>query len=140
MKIIHERYSKKSPLRDSFRDLFDTAKECGSDVGKELRTLVDAERPQEDLHPLRVLELFKRIPDSDCLVLDTDPINGRPESLLITSMIVPPGCLRPSIAEDTVGGGGSNEDPLSMILSDILNCNEVIESQLRGPPNKVRNQ
>jgi len=146
-----------------------------------------------------VLELFKLIPDGDCIVLNMAPELGRPEALILSNLLVggcacafaclrelaciaacmrhtclpeaarqrwpaiavwgagdsgarrgrvgaapghmgmsttalrgmrvsaltyttqvPPGCLRPSVAMDASGGGGSNEDPLSIVLADIL--------------------
>jgi len=46
---------------------------------------------QDDLNPLRALELFRAIPDEDCLLLDTDPFRGRPEKMILTNIIAPPG-------------------------------------------------
>lgn len=48
------------------------------------------------------------------------------------------GCLRPSIAEDATGTSGSNEDPLTLTLSEIVHGNEVIQQHFRGNVNKVR--
>lgn len=59
-------------------------------------------------------------------------------SNILTTLPHLQGCLRPSIAEDASSGGGSNEDPLSVQLSEILNMNEHIRVQLQGMPNKVR--
>jgi hypothetical protein len=50
---------------------------------------------QDDLNPLRALELFRAIPDQDCLLLDTNPFGGRPEKLILTNIIVPPGFSTP---------------------------------------------
>ena len=64
----------------------------------------------------------------DCEVLWMDPCGGgRPEDLVLQSLLVPPVPIRPSVAMDV--GGGSNEDDLgtdggaralsSMLLSQI---------------------
>lgn len=95
-KIYHEKFSKDR--------LFDMttfehrARLLGvKDSSKELKKFAESgeekllDKAQEELHPLRVLQLFKRIPDSDCYVLDTNPARSRPESLLITCLLVPPG-------------------------------------------------
>lgn len=54
-------------------------------------------------------QLFERIPDEDCDVLD---IVGRPEHLIVTHMAVPPVAIRPSVEMD----GASNEDDITMKL------------------------
>ena len=58
--------------------------------------------------PPQVLELFRRVPDSDLQILD---LGGRPENLLMTNLSVPPVCIRPSVEME--GGGGSNEDDIT---------------------------
>ncbi|EGD82872.1 hypothetical protein PTSG_12033 [Salpingoeca rosetta] len=75
-----------------------------------LRSLLRQDRAQDVLNPLRVLELFRNIPDSDCLILD---LGARPESLLLTSIICPPGCIRPSVMRDA-SATSSSEDPISL--------------------------
>ena len=52
--------------------------------------------------PPQVLELFRRVPDSDLQILD---LGGRPENLLMTNLSVPPVCIRPSVEME--GGGGA---------------------------------
>ena len=64
----------------------------------------------DELNPLRVLMLFRRISEEDCGLL---ALAGRPEHLLMTHVPVPPVCIRPSVEMDT---GGSNEDDLSIKL------------------------
>ena len=65
----------------------------------------------DDLNPIRVQELFMAVPDEDCELLD---LAGRPEDLIMTSIPVPPVCIRPSVEVD--GGGGSNEDDITVKL------------------------
>ena len=64
----------------------------------------------DELNPLRVLELFRRISAEDCILL---ALESRPEHLLMTHVPVPPVCIRPSVEMDT---GGSNEDDLTIKL------------------------
>lgn len=75
------------------------------------------------LDPLTVLGLFREIPDEDCDLLNLNRKRGRPEDMLITSMAVPPVCMRPSV---TMGTSGTNEDDLTMKLGDIVYINDVI--------------
>jgi len=52
------------------------------------------------------------------------PRNGRPESLIMTRLAVPPACIRPSVISDLQSG--SNEDDLTMKLTEIIFLNDVI--------------
>ena len=76
------------------------------------------DKAQEDLTPLRVYELFKKITDEDAVILWLNPQHGRPESLLLHNLLVPPVPIRPSVAMEV--GGGSNEDDLTTQLVEIL--------------------
>lgn len=66
-----------------------------------------------DLSPLTVLRLFQKIPDQDCELLNLDRVRGRPEDMLVTQLIVPPACIRPSVS---MGSSGTNEDDLTIKL------------------------
>jgi len=91
-----------------------------ADVGQHMQ------KSMEDLSPLFVLELFKRITDEDCELLYMDPKIGRPEHLLLASLLVPPVPIRPSVAMDS--GGGSNEDDLTMKMTEILGVNNALRT------------
>ena len=52
------------------------------------------------------------------------PNNGRPENLIITRIAVPPACIRPSVISELQSG--SNEDDLTMKLTEIIFLNDVI--------------
>jgi DNA-directed RNA polymerase III subunit RPC1 len=101
MRIIHEPYRAKSKedellqFRDSFRSAIDSYPEIRAHYHK----------AQDDLNPLKILELFKRIPAEDCELLGLDPVSGRPEQFIWTSVIVPPVCIRPSVAMDRGDAG-----------------------------------
>lgn len=75
----------------------------------------------DDLNPIRVQELFAAVPDEDCELLD---LAGRPEDLIMTSIPVPPVCIRPSVEVD--GGGGSNEDDITVKLGVNIQWHMVL--------------
>ena len=72
----------------------------------------------DELNPLRVLELFRRISDEDCGLL---ALSGRPEDLILTHVPVPPVCIRPSVEMD----GGTNEDDLTVKLTVSPACSPL---------------
>ena len=90
-------------------------------------------RATEDLNPLRCLAILERIPHEDCDLLDLDPDVGRPERLILRRLLVPPACIRPSVAMDA--SGGSNEDDLTMKRSEICFIHQVIRKSLEGGAN-----
>ncbi|EGD81078.1 RNA polymerase III large subunit [Salpingoeca rosetta] len=112
MKIVHELYVKKHEAERT--RLHDELAAAAEEVDG-LRSLLRQDRAQDVLNPLRVLELFRNIPDSDCLILD---LGARPESLLLTSIICPPGCIRPSVMRDA-SATSSSEDPISVSLTGL---------------------
>eukprot|EP01132_Coremiostelium_polycephalum_P002078 gene2078-2564_t len=120
-KIIHEKYKNKED-REDFENLFEYAKKVTNDLKGHIK------KAHEDLNPLVVLNLFKRISYQDTEILDMDPVIGRPERLILTHLLVPPVSIRPSVPMD--GGSGSNEDDLTMKLSEVLHINEHISSNV----------
>ena len=50
---------------------------------------------------------------------------GRPEDLLITALLVPPVCIRPSVP---MGPSGTNEDDLTVKIGDIIQINLKIRN------------
>ncbi|MCP6423446.1 hypothetical protein NL463_29490, partial [Klebsiella pneumoniae] len=77
-------------------------------------------------NPLRVLDLFRRISDEDCELLGLKPQFGRPEEYIWQYICVPPVCIRPSVAQD----GATNEDDLTVKLTEIVFTNNIIKSGL----------
>ncbi|KAJ1667839.1 DNA-directed RNA polymerase III subunit C1 (rpo31) [Coemansia sp. RSA 1813] len=124
MKIIHDKYRKKSTSdeQEEFRKTMDNAVQ----VDPQLKPFIA--RPQsEEMTPLRVYNMFKSISDEDCELMGLNPKSGRPELFLWTSIPVPPVCIRPSVAQD----GASNEDDLTVKLSEIIFTNALIEVGMR---------
>nr|SVE78682.1 EOG090X00FC [Daphnia lumholtzi] len=76
------------------------------------------------LNPLDILCLFERIPDEDIQFLLMNPEHGHPKDMILTRVPVPPVCIRPSVVSDLKAG--TNEDDLTMKLTEIVFLNDVI--------------
>jgi DNA-directed RNA polymerase III subunit RPC1 len=121
LKLIHLMYA--SP--DETEGLFEMAKLAPT--CKDLPALLESTPPkvQEDMTPLVVQNLLRRVPDADCVLLDLAP-GSRPESLLLTTILAPPVPIRPSIPAID-GSGTSNEDDLTMLVSAIVKFNSDLK-------------
>ena len=135
LKIIHDQFRKfnasisarKQPpaAKVLFDRTFQDARKTLPEVDKNFKKAVD------DMNPLRVLNLFRLIPASDCELLGMNPIEGRPEMFLWQYIPAPPVCIRPSVQQDAA----STEDDLTSKLSDIVHVNTLIlESLEKGQP------
>lgn len=78
----------------------------------------------------QVQNLFERIPESDIPLLLMNQNCALPKDLIFTRIPVPPNCIRPSIASDLKSG--TNEDPLTMKLSEIIFINDAIRERKKG--------
>lgn len=85
---------------------------------------------QENLNPLVALNLFRRIPNEDVPLLLMNPESGKPADLILTRLLVPPLCIRPSVVSDLKSG--TNEDDLTMKLTEIIFLNDVIKKVRRS--------
>lgn len=124
LKIIHEKYkssSKKNidPAITDFLYSFEVAKKHNKDIDSLLT------HAQEDLTPLVVRDLFSRIPDEDIPLLMMNRDVGKPVDMILTRLLVPPLCIRPSVINDLKSG--TTEDDLTMKLTEIIFLNNVIE-------------
>ena len=59
------------------------------------------QKRSDDLNPLKVLELFKRVSAEDAELLALHPEVGRPEDYIWQYISVPPPCIRPSVASES---------------------------------------
>lgn len=119
-------------MEDEFGDLManlEVARESNKDLNA---VLVGSSIPYEDLLPTTVVQLFERISDDDCELLWINAMIGRPENLILRTLLVPPVPIRPSVAMDV--GGGSNEDDLTVKLQEILDVNVALELALQKGP------
>jgi len=131
LKLIHDKFTafnkstalKKSPpmSKVKFDASFAEAKKYNPELDKHVRKAV------EDLNPLRVLNLFKKISPTDCELLGLDPSEGRPEMFLWQYVPAPPICIRPSVAQDN----SSTEDDLTTKLADIVYISGLIRAALQ---------
>lgn len=69
--------------------------------------------------------MFKRISREDIPLLLMNPEAGTPADLILTRLLVPPLCIRPSVVSDLKSG--TNEDDLTMKLTEIIFLNDVIK-------------
>ncbi|KAJ1909852.1 DNA-directed RNA polymerase III subunit C1 (rpo31), partial [Coemansia sp. S17] len=124
LKIIHDKYRQKRTAQEQeeFRGTLANAAEADPQL-----KLFVSRAHSEEMTPLRVYNLFKNISDEDCELMGLNPSCGRPELFLWTSIPVPPVCIRPSVAQD----GASNEDDLTVKLSEIIFTNALIEAGMR---------
>ena len=129
LKIIHEQFSnfenskalnKVPPAAKIAFDKSLKGARRNHDVARNVKKAAD------DLNPLRILNLFKRITSSDCELLGMNPKEGRPEMFIWQYYPVPPVCIRPSVPQD----GGSTEDDITSKVSDLVNINTVINKGL----------
>ncbi|KAJ2723726.1 DNA-directed RNA polymerase III subunit C1 (rpo31) [Coemansia sp. Benny D115] len=124
LKIVHDKFRQKRTAdeMEEFRRTLANAAEADPQLGTFM-----AKTQSEEMTPLRVYNLFKNISDEDCELMGLNPSSGRPELFLWTSVPVPPVCIRPSVAQD----GASNEDDLTVKLSEIIFTNSLIETGMR---------
>lgn len=124
LKIVHDRYKQRrgaEPMLKQFVEAFDYAKKYNKDVD----TLIP--KVQEVLNPIMVQTLFQQISDEDIPLLLMNPDVSRPEDLILTRIFVPPICIRPSVVSDLKSG--TNEDDITMKLTEIIFLNDVIQKQ-----------
>ncbi|KAF8974574.1 hypothetical protein BDZ97DRAFT_1774354 [Flammula alnicola] len=128
LKIIHDKFRAKKTADEleKWKQTFAPAIEAQKELGMYINKAV-----HEDLNPLKVLDLFRRISDEDCELLGLHPEWGRPEEFIWQYLSVPPVCIRPSVAQD----GASNEDDLTVKLTEIVFTNALIKQGLaKGSP------
>ena len=114
---------------------------CGGDTEKKRRLEAEeksvptsataTKAPSTVLSPVDVRAILEKISDDDCDLLWIDPRVGRPENLVLKTLLVPPTPIRPSVAVDSPGGGGSNEDDLTIKLQEIIDVNSALRQAIR---------
>lgn len=129
LKLMHDGYKGKGceDVMNEMREDMEVAIAHNKDLDQHLN------KAQEDLSPLKVFDLFRRITDEDCELLWMNASVGRPENLLIQNLLVPPVSIRPSVAMDV--GGGSTEDDITVKLQEIIDINNSLKNALNGGAN-----
>ncbi|KAF2727612.1 beta and beta-prime subunits of DNA dependent RNA-polymerase [Polyplosphaeria fusca] len=138
LKIIHNRYDaynrstaknkQPPPGKRTFDESWTAAKTMQPEIEKHLKKAVD------DMHPLKVLELFTKIDDHDCDLLGMIPAKSRPEMLIWQYIPVPPVAVRPSVQQES----GVTMDDLTNKIGDIVHVSGVLRAGLeKGFPVQV---
>lgn len=80
----------------------------------------------------KVLNIFKKISDEDCIALGMNPQFSRPDWMILTVLPVPPPPVRPSIMMDSMM---RSEDDLTFKLADIIRaCQALRKHEADGSP------
>ena len=87
------------------------------------------------LFPTEVREILTNIPDEELRKIGVDPTSSRPEWGILTSLLVPPVTVRPSIILES---GERSEDDLTHKLSDVIRANQRLWENLNaGAPEVI---
>ncbi|MCC7570746.1 DNA-directed RNA polymerase subunit A' [Candidatus Micrarchaeota archaeon] len=85
--------------------------------------------------PTDIREWLENISNDELRVLGLDPINARPEWMILTVLAVPPVNMRPSI---TLESGERSEDDLTHKLVDIIRINQRLDMNINaGAPQLI---
>uniref|UniRef100_A0A6B2KWD9 DNA-directed RNA polymerase subunit n=1 Tax=Arcella intermedia TaxID=1963864 RepID=A0A6B2KWD9_9EUKA len=124
IKFTHEKWAGKKGIaeQDRFKEGYKEVIDSNPDIFSQL------DKIYEDLTPIRVRSLFERIPESDLPLLDMDPKIVRPEHMILTHMIVPPCCIRPTV----MSMKGANEDELTVRIKDIVAYDNAIRTSIKN--------
>lgn len=123
LKIVHEKYRGKKPVDPLVQEKLSEYQQA-LETNKELESLLQSGLVST-LNPLEVLGILERIPVMDIPLLMMNPECSLPKDLILTRIAVPPISIRPSIISDLKAG--TNEDNLTMKLSEILLINDTIQ-------------
>ncbi len=97
----------------------------------------DREEGLVKLNPAEVRARLEKIPDEDVRLLGGDPVDARPEWMVLTVLPVPPRAVRPSILLET---GIRSEDDLTHKLVDIIRINNRLREHIEsGAPSVIIN-
>jgi DNA-directed RNA polymerase III subunit RPC1 len=124
LKFLHKKFKLKAAdfARQEWEATFENAVSYTPEISQHLKNV------GEDMHPQHVRQLFTRIPPDDCEFLGMSHKFARPEWMVMTHLLVPPCAIRPSVMMDAQGG--SNEDDLTMKLTEIIWVSDLIGGDL----------
>ena len=123
LKISHEKFRNLKKTSDIVTNKLAEYEEAG-EKNKEMQAMVPTSALIHVLNPLEILSLFNRIADEDVILLLMDSSAAAPSSMILTRVSVPPLCIRPSVISDLKSG--TNEDDVTMKLTEIVFLNDVI--------------
>ncbi len=81
------------------------------------------------LKPDEIREMLSKVSDEDLGYLGMKPQSGRPEWTILSTLLVPPVNVRPSITLET---GERSEDDLTHKLVDIMRINQRLEQNINA--------
>ena len=87
-----------------------------------------ATKSVELLTPIRAFNLLARVTEEDAILVWMDASFGRPDSLVMWTVPVPPVPIRPSVPQEM--GGGSTEDDITIKLQEIIEMNNALKMAL----------
>ena len=76
-----------------------------------------------DITPLKCLEIFEKIKEEEILLMNMDFEQVKPKDLIVTHILVPPVCIRPTVP---IGVGLTNEDDLTIKIMEMIQINNLI--------------
>ncbi|MAG10775.1 DNA-directed RNA polymerase subunit A' [Candidatus Pacearchaeota archaeon] len=92
-------------------------------------------RERTRIFPIEIREMLVKIPDEELMKIGINPKTARPEWSVLTSLLVPPVTVRPSIILES---GERSEDDLTHKLSDIIRANQRLWENLNaGAPEVI---
>ena len=130
-----KKYSKKSERLKKAKDK-KKCPHCGAVQEKvKLKKPTSFYRGKKRMFPIEIRDLLIKIPDEELRKVGVDPKSTRPEWAVLTSLLVPPVTVRPSIILES---GERSEDDLTHKLSDIIRANQRLWENLNaGAPEVI---
>ncbi|MHA1767976.1 MAG: DNA-directed RNA polymerase subunit A' [Promethearchaeota archaeon] len=130
------------PDETIYSEIFKTARKakecpyCGTPKKK-----ITIEKPTtlyedgERLTPNYLRERLERMTVEDCELVGINPETARPEWMILTVLLIPPVCVRPSI---TLDSGIRSEDDLTHKLVDVIRINQRLRENIdAGAPQLI---
>ncbi|WAQ96885.1 RPC1-like protein [Mya arenaria] len=123
LKITHDRFKKTGKGENAALKEYVASFDVAVTNNKELESLL--EKSQTILNPLIVKRIFERVNSDDVPLLLMNSEASHPKDLILTRILAPPLCIRPSVVSDLKSG--TNEDDVTMKLTEIIFLNDVIQ-------------
>lgn len=102
MKIVHEPFRGKKATDPLITNALDEL--LAATENKELQQIIGPSSLIQELNPLQVLSLFRRIPKQHIALLGMTAPDACPTNIIVTRIFVPPVCIRPSVVSEVKAG------------------------------------
>jgi DNA-directed RNA polymerase III subunit RPC1 len=130
-RLIHDKYAasvlRRNQTADDDQSTFFSTLTTAAQANSDIDTF--KYNAQDVLDPLRVRDLFRAIPPEEVVLLGMQP-GVRVDDLIVSALVVPPVCTRPSGPAQV--GTGTREDDLSVQYNDILMCCDAMKDDRLG--------